>query len=123
MKNIIFANIAAAGLAALSLTLAAPAFATAKNPIGNGVSLGVVAASSTSPGTGCTNTGTATVCDNTQIDATPPIGFGPQYPYWEGDGFIGGPGFTGGHGFVGAHRFGGGGFGGGHGYGGGGRHR
>jgi hypothetical protein len=118
MKNIAFASIAAAGLAALSLTLAAPAFATAENPIRNDVSLGVVAASSTSPGFGCTNTGTASVCDNAQIDATPPISFGPQYPYWEGDGFIGGPGFTGGHGFVG-----GGGFGGGHGYGGGGRHR
>jgi hypothetical protein len=52
---------------------------------------------------------------NTQINASPPVTFGPQYPYWEG-GY--GPGGYGGFGYGG---FGHG--GGGHGGGGGGHGR
>jgi hypothetical protein len=39
----------------------------------------------------------ATVCGDTSINDSPPVQFGPQYPYWEGNGIfgIGGPGVHG----------------------------
>ncbi len=41
--------------------------------------------------------GAATVCGDTSINDSPPVQFGPQYPYWEGNGIfgIGGPGVRG----------------------------
>ena len=47
---------------------------------------------------------------NNQINASPPVNFAPQYPYWEGDSYggysrggFGGGGFGGSHGGGGHH--------------------
>jgi hypothetical protein len=42
----------------------------------------------------CTDVGGTDTCEspgNVQIDASPPVDFAPQYPYWEGDSVIGIP--------------------------------
>ena len=52
----------------------------------------------------CTSAGLDTVCSspgNVQINDSPPVQFGPQYPYWDGD-YFGGYGYGGVH--AGGHR-------------------